>query len=59
MLVAGGTFVLPDGTSAVVAVYSFSNSSWTALGSANDLPGSVDALTMDDENVASVWAAGR
>jgi hypothetical protein len=59
MLVVGGTFALSDGTSAVAAFYSFSNTSWTALGSANDLPGSVDALTMDDENVASVWAGGR
>ena len=59
MLLAGGSFTLSDGTSAVVAVYSFSNSTWAALGSAADLPGSVDALTMDDENVASVWAAGR
>lgn len=59
MLLVGGSFALSDGTAAVAAVYSFSNTSWTALGSANDLPGSVDALTMDDENVASVWAGGR
>lgn len=59
ILVAGGSFTLSDGTSAVAATYSFSNTSWTALGSSPDLAGAVAALTMDDGNAASVWAAGR
>ncbi|KAJ9114624.1 hypothetical protein QFC22_005497 [Naganishia vaughanmartiniae] len=58
-LLVAGSFVLSDGMSAAVAVYSFTNTSWTALGTADTLPGPIRAVTMDNGNIGSVWAAGQ
>ncbi|KAJ9104438.1 hypothetical protein QFC21_001933 [Naganishia friedmannii] len=58
-LLVAGSFVLSDGMSAAVAIYSFTNTSWITLGTADALPGSVRAVTMDNGNTGSVWAAGQ
>ncbi|KAF8320722.1 hypothetical protein DL93DRAFT_2215739 [Clavulina sp. PMI_390] len=57
VLVVAGAISLQDGTSANVAKYYFSNSSWVAVGSG--LPGPVTAVSVNNENVNDVFAAGR
>lgn len=54
-LVAAGSFVLSTGETASVATYSFSNLTWTALGS---LPGPALAVAVDNRNPSSIFAAG-
>ncbi|OCF43550.1 hypothetical protein I317_02567 [Kwoniella heveanensis CBS 569] len=54
-LIVAGSFALPNGDVAYVASYSFSNSTWTSLGS---LPGPALALAVDDKNVTNIFAAG-
>ncbi|KAK8858611.1 hypothetical protein IAR55_002840 [Kwoniella newhampshirensis] len=54
-LIAAGSFSLSTGEVAYVASYSFSNSSWTALGT---LPGPALAIAVDDKNVTNIFAAG-
>jgi len=55
VLVVAGSFVLSDGSVAYAASYSFTNSTWTALGT---LPGPALAITVDDKNGSNVFAAG-
>ncbi|KAG8849334.1 hypothetical protein FRB96_000870 [Tulasnella sp. 330] len=55
MLVVGGALTLADGTTANVAMYSFPNSTWQALGAP---PGPVTALAVNNNNQSSVFAAG-
>ena len=55
ILLASGSITI-SGVASNVASYTFSNNSWTSLGS---LPGPVTALAVDNLNSSSVFAAGR
>ncbi|KDQ21696.1 hypothetical protein BOTBODRAFT_99589 [Botryobasidium botryosum FD-172 SS1] len=59
LVVVGGSLTLADGTPANVAMYSSSNSTWTAIGSGADIPGPVTAIAVDNLNSSSIFAAGR
>lgn len=59
VIVASGSIALADGTVANVAQYAIANSTWTAVGGANALPGTVTALEVNDGNSSSIFAAGR
>ncbi|WVW84622.1 hypothetical protein I302_106656 [Kwoniella bestiolae CBS 10118] len=54
-LIVAGSFALSSGHVAYVASYSFSNSSWTPLGT---LPGPALAIAVDDKNSSNIFAAG-
>ncbi|WWC88721.1 uncharacterized protein L201_003634 [Kwoniella dendrophila CBS 6074] len=54
-LIAAGSFALSTGDVAYAASYSFSNSSWTPLGT---LPGPALAIAVDDKNSSNIFAAG-
>lgn len=58
-IIAAGSIQLADSTPANVAIFSDSNSTWAAVGDGSDLPGPVTAVTVNDENVDSIFAAGR
>ncbi|TFK94604.1 hypothetical protein K466DRAFT_571727 [Polyporus arcularius HHB13444] len=58
-LIAAGSVALADSTSANVAAYSFANSSWSSVGKGSDLPGPVTALEINNNDISSVFAAGR
>ncbi|KAH7339774.1 cortical protein marker for cell polarity-domain-containing protein [Rhizoctonia solani] len=58
LLIVAGTLTLADGTAANVAQYSFDNSTWNSIGGAN-VPGPVTALSVDNLNSNSIFAAGR
>lgn len=49
--------MLSDGTAANVAKYYFANSTWAAVGSG--IPGPVTAVRINDQNLSSIFAAGR
>lgn len=49
---------MSDNTAANVAQYTFSNTSWAAIGSGS-LPGPVTAVEVDNGNASSIFAAGR
>ncbi|CUA66690.1 Polarized growth protein rax2 [Rhizoctonia solani] len=59
LLVVAGALTLEDGTLANVAQYSFDNSTWISVGGANGVPGPVTALSVDELNSNSIFAAGR
>ena len=59
LLFASGSIALQSGVPANVAMFSFENATWTAVGSGADLPGPVTAVTLDNGNSSSVFAAGR
>jgi hypothetical protein len=60
VLVASGSMTLPDDTVATnVLKYTFSNSTWSAIGSGGDLPGPVTALEVNSGNENSIFAAGK
>ncbi|EGO00155.1 hypothetical protein SERLA73DRAFT_167973 [Serpula lacrymans var. lacrymans S7.3] len=59
LLIAAGSIVLSGNTPANVAQFSFSNTTWTAVGSGADIPGPVTALEVDNTNASSIFAAGR
>jgi hypothetical protein len=60
VLVASGSMTLPDNTAATnVLKYTFSNSTWSAIGSGGDLPGPVTALEVNSGNENSIFAAGK
>ena len=59
VIVAAGSIALADSTVANVAKYFISNSTWTAVGDANNLPGPVTAVAVNDLNSSSIFAAGR
>ncbi|WRT67827.1 uncharacterized protein IL334_004801 [Kwoniella shivajii] len=54
-LIAAGSFSLSSGDVAYVASYSFTNSSWTPLGT---LPGPALALAVDDKNSSNIFVSG-
>ncbi|ELU42699.1 bud site selection-related protein [Rhizoctonia solani AG-1 IA] len=59
LLVVAGALTLADGTPANVAMYSFDNSTWIAVGGTNGVPGPVTAIGVDNLNSSSIFAAGR
>ena len=40
-------------------MFSFANSTWVPVGSGADIPGPVTAVTVDNGNSSSIFAAGR
>lgn len=40
-------------------MFAFDNSTWSAVGNGNDIPGVVTAVTVDDGNSSSIFAAGK
>lgn len=59
LIVVAGSLALADGTGANVAEFSIANSTWSAVGSVNELPGPVTAMEVNDGNSSSVFAAGK
>ncbi|KAI0256207.1 cortical protein marker for cell polarity-domain-containing protein [Lactifluus subvellereus] len=59
LLIAGGSITLSGPPSDNVLQFTFSNSSWSTIGSAVDLPGPVTAVTVNNGNASSIFAAGR
>ncbi|KAK0212989.1 cortical protein marker for cell polarity-domain-containing protein [Desarmillaria ectypa] len=59
LLVVAGSIALSDNTEANVVQFSFSNSSWTSVGSGGDIPGPVTALEVNSANSSSIFAAGK
>ncbi|KAG6915394.1 hypothetical protein DXG01_011713 [Tephrocybe rancida] len=59
LLIASGSIALSDNTVSNVVQFSFSNSTWIALGKPGDLPGPVTAIEVNNGNVSSIFAAGR
>ncbi|KAF7321403.1 SH3 domain-containing protein [Mycena kentingensis (nom. inval.)] len=58
-LIASGSLALSDSTTANVAQFDFTNSTWAAVGSSADLAGPVTALEVNAGNISSVFVAGR
>ena len=58
-LIAAGSIALSDNTAANIAQYTFSNTSWKAIGSSSEVPGPVTAVEVDNGNASSIFAAGR
>ncbi|OCH93126.1 hypothetical protein OBBRIDRAFT_790595 [Obba rivulosa] len=59
IIIAAGSIALADGTPANVAAFTIANGTWAAVGNGNDLPGPVTAVTVDNGNASSIFAAGR
>lgn len=59
MVVVAGSVALADSTPATVAAFYISNGTWAAVGDANNLPGPVTAVGVNDGNSSSIFAAGR
>ncbi|KAJ1304739.1 hypothetical protein OPQ81_005877 [Rhizoctonia solani] len=59
LLIVAGALTLADGTAANVAQYSFDNFTWISVGGGNGIPGPVTALSVDNLNSSSIFAAGR
>ncbi|KAH7888779.1 cortical protein marker for cell polarity-domain-containing protein [Phlebopus sp. FC_14] len=59
LLVAAGSITFTSGTSVNVALYSFANASWTAIGDSTEVPGPVTAVEVNNGNSSSIFAAGR
>ncbi|KZV86588.1 hypothetical protein EXIGLDRAFT_774480 [Exidia glandulosa HHB12029] len=58
-MLVGGSIVLSDGTASNVASYSVPNTTWTAVGGGQGIPGPVTALEVNNANVSSIFAAGK
>ncbi|KAI0035858.1 cortical protein marker for cell polarity-domain-containing protein [Vararia minispora EC-137] len=60
VLVVAGSLALSGASSATnVLQYAFANNSWAAVGDAQNVPGLVTAITVNDRNASSIFAAGR
>ena len=59
LLIAGGSVTISGTSSDNVLQFTFSNASWSPLGDGANLPGPVTAITVNDGNASSVFAAGR
>ncbi|KAG9085576.1 hypothetical protein FRC06_003542 [Ceratobasidium sp. 370] len=59
LLIVGGALSLADGTTANVAQYNFDSNTWSAVGGASSIPGPVTAISVDNMNSSSIFAAGR
>ena len=59
VMFVAGSFNLPSSTaSTFVAKYTFSNSSWSALGDASAVPGPATAIVVDNKNASNIFVAG-
>ncbi|KIK41515.1 hypothetical protein CY34DRAFT_85274 [Suillus luteus UH-Slu-Lm8-n1] len=58
ILIAAGSIIL-DGSTTNVAQYNFANSTWAAMGNSAEIPGPVTAVTVNNGNSSSIFAAGR
>lgn len=58
ILIAAGSITL-DGSTTNVAQYNFANSTWAAMGNSAEIPGPVTAVTVNNGNSSSIFAAGR
>ncbi|EJD52524.1 hypothetical protein AURDEDRAFT_111189 [Auricularia subglabra TFB-10046 SS5] len=58
-LLAGGSIILADNTASNVASFSVPNTTWSAVGGGQGIPGPVTALEVNNGNSSSVFAAGR
>jgi len=58
VLVAGGSITLSGSSSENVLQYTFNNDSWSTLGDSSSLPGPVTAITVNNGNWSSIFAAG-
>lgn len=59
MLIAGGSITVSGSSSDNVLQFSFTNASWSTVGDGADLPGPVTAITVNNGNWSSIFAAGR
>jgi hypothetical protein len=59
ILIAAGSITLLGGSTTNVAQYNFANSTWAAIGNSAEIPGPVTAVTANDGNSSSIFAAGR
>ncbi|KAI0048302.1 hypothetical protein FA95DRAFT_1491100 [Auriscalpium vulgare] len=59
ILVAAGSVSLAGSTSDNVVKFSFNDSDWNAIGDGHDLPGPATAVTVNNGNANSIFAAGR
>ncbi|KAI0302566.1 cortical protein marker for cell polarity-domain-containing protein [Russula brevipes] len=59
VLIAGGSIALSGSSSDNVLEFTFSNASWSTVGNATSLPGPVTAVTVNNGNASSIFAAGR
>jgi hypothetical protein len=57
--VAGGSITLSGSSSDNVLQFTFSNASWSTVGDGAGLPGPVTAITVNNRNYSSIFAAGR
>lgn len=56
---AGGSITLSGSSSDNVLQFTFSNGSWSTIGNGASLPGPVTAITVNNRNYSSIFAAGR
>lgn len=59
ILVAGGSITLSGSSSDNVLQFTFSNATWGTIGDGASLPGPVTAITVNNLNASSIFAAGR
>src|SRR6266403_355173 len=59
ILVAGGSITPSGSSSDNVLQFTFSNATWSTVGDGANLPGPVTAITVNNGNYSSIFAAGR
>ncbi|KAF9458443.1 cortical protein marker for cell polarity-domain-containing protein [Collybia nuda] len=59
LLIAAGSIGLGGNHISNVVQFSFPNTTWTALGTTTELPGTVTAVEVNNGNASSIFAAGR
>ncbi|CAL1703749.1 unnamed protein product [Somion occarium] len=59
IIIASGSIALADSTLTNVAMYTIGNSTWSAIGNSDSLPGPVTAVEVNNGNSSSIFAAGK
>jgi hypothetical protein len=59
VLIAGGSITLSGSSSDNVLQFTFNNTSWSTIGDGASLPGPITAITVNNGNQSSIFAAGR
>ncbi|KAI0070360.1 hypothetical protein K474DRAFT_1608840 [Panus rudis PR-1116 ss-1] len=59
IIIASGSLALADSTLTNVAMYTIANSTWSAVGNTDALPGPVTAVEVNNGNSSSIFAAGK
>ncbi|KAI0314914.1 cortical protein marker for cell polarity-domain-containing protein [Amylostereum chailletii] len=59
ILVAAGSIGLSGSTASNVLQFAFGNSSWSTVGDSSTIPGPVTAVTVNNRNGSSIFAAGK